>query len=145
MPHLRTYLSLITFVALPNVIGWFRPTSPDAEVVSTLPLRYNDSVWYMPQFVFCKIFSIAHIRHSLYCVHLPKYHWVVSFNRPWTPTRSKAPQWFNTPLQSRIDMSQPTSFYIFNKNLLRPKGSGLNHCPDWFYQQYFNYCWPTAH
>ena len=26
-----------------NVIGWFRSTSPDAEVVSTLPLRYNDS------------------------------------------------------------------------------------------------------
>jgi hypothetical protein len=26
------------------VIGWFRSTSPDPEVVSALPLRYNDSV-----------------------------------------------------------------------------------------------------
>ncbi len=42
MPQPRTYPSQ-TFVALPNVIGRFRSTSPDAEVVSTLPLRYNDS------------------------------------------------------------------------------------------------------
>jgi hypothetical protein len=43
-----------------GVIGWFRSTSPDAEVVSTLPLRYNDSFDMCP---FAKCFSIAHIRH----------------------------------------------------------------------------------
>ena len=31
---------------------------------------------------FDKCFSIAHIRHRLHCVHLPKYHRVVSINRP---------------------------------------------------------------
>ena len=29
-----------------------------------------------------RLFSIAHIRHSLHCVHLPIYHRVVSINRP---------------------------------------------------------------
>ena len=40
---LRTYPSQTSLCCL-NVIGWFRSTSPDADVASTLPLRYNDSV-----------------------------------------------------------------------------------------------------
>ena len=65
------------------VIGWFRSTSPDAEVVSTLPLRYNDSFDMCPIYLL-QDFSIAHIRHihffdvSIFLI----YHRVVSINRP---------------------------------------------------------------
>ena len=81
MPQPRTYLSAYSLCCgFLNVIGWFRSTSPDAEVISALPLRYNDSFDMCPPSSFD--FSFAHIRHRLHCVHLPKYHWVVSINRP---------------------------------------------------------------
>ena len=58
VPQPRTYPSAYSLCCgCLNVIGWFRSTSPDAEVISALPLRYNDS------FDMCPKRSIAHIRH----------------------------------------------------------------------------------
>ena len=66
-----SHISIATFVALPNVIGWFRSTSSDAEVVSTLPLRYNDSFDMCP-FVFYKTFP-SHISVTDFTVSIFLY------------------------------------------------------------------------
>ena len=108
-----SHISIATFVALPNVIGWFRSTSPDAEVVSTLPLRYNDSFDMCP-FVFYKTFpshiSVTDFTVSIFLI----YHWVVSINRPSGYEPDALPLRHNdfyTPRLSRIDLSQ-TAFFI---------------------------------
>ena len=94
MPHLRTYPSLITFVALPNyhrIASTKAPMNschwmvsihlPDPEVISTLPLRYNDYIWYVPPSAsdcFPSHISVTAFTVSIFQI----YHRVVSINRP---------------------------------------------------------------
>ena len=62
------------------VIGWFRYTSPDTEVASTLPLRYNDSFDMCPK---RKRLFPSHISVTAFTVSIFQiYHRVVSINRP---------------------------------------------------------------
>ena len=62
------------------VIGWFRSTSSSSHSTrnATITLQRLGLICAPSSFDF----SIAHIRHSLHCVHLPIYHRVVSINRP---------------------------------------------------------------
>ena len=91
-PHLRTYPSQPSLRCL-NVIGWFRSTSPDTEVVSTLPLRYNDSFDMCP-IIFYKTFpshiSVTDFTVSIFLNIIGLFRSTVL--RVMSPTRSKAQQ-----------------------------------------------------
>ncbi len=61
-------------------LGGFDPPPLVRIRPGMLPLHYNDSFDICPLSAIA--ISIAYIRHRLHCVHLPKYHRVVSINRP---------------------------------------------------------------
>ena len=107
------------------VIGWFRSTSP---WLAFDLVRFHYAT--MTRLICAPSpfgFSIAHICHRLHCVHLPKYHRVVSINRPSgyepdalplrhddfiCPTLSH-----KSPSSNILTSHSPHPYYIYNMSL----------------------------